>query len=261
MKTDNKARKALGQFAVCLFAFITQVHAGETDEMLEKLRAAYPGTRFDAVATTVVPGLFEVAMGRNIAYVESGGRYFFFGHLYDLPESRDLTALRKMEIDRVDVTAVPASDAVLISRTASPAYRVKLFSDPNCGYCRDLEQTLAELPQIEVEVHIVTLQPDPEGIARAIWCSPDRAKAWTAHMLGEAGAPGAPSPEVPAPSDCDTGALARNIALANQLGVYGTPTLIAEDGRIQPGATGRDALLAWLDRSTSYTSSRMESSR
>lgn len=256
MKTDNKARKALGQFAVCLLAFITQVHAGETDEMLEKLRAAYPGTRFDAVATTVVPGLYEVAMGRNIAYVESGGRYFFFGHLYDLPESRDLTALRKADLERVDVSDVPAGDSILISRTDSPAYRVTLFSDPNCGYCRDLEETLAALPQIEVQVHIVTLQPDPEGVARTIWCSKDRAKAWTAHMLGETSTPGTPSQ-----TDCDTGALARNATLAKDLGVYGTPTLISEDGRIQPGATGAEALLAWLDRSTSYTSSRTESSR
>ena len=39
---------------------------------------------FGAVSTTQWPGVFEVAVGNNLAYVDASGQYFLFGHLYDM---------------------------------------------------------------------------------------------------------------------------------------------------------------------------------
>ena len=72
-----------------------------SDEMLTRLRTAYPSTQFDAVRPSEIPGLFEVSMGRNVAYVEPKGRYFLFGHLYDLPANDDITARRQSELPAV----------------------------------------------------------------------------------------------------------------------------------------------------------------
>ena len=46
-----------------------------------------------------------------------------------------------------------------------------------------------------------------------------------------------------------------NIVLGSRLGVTGTPTIIAEDGRMLPGAVSAAQLSAWLDAGTSAASS------
>ena len=52
--------------------------------LLERLKTLYPATRFGAVSPTPWLGVFEVAMGNNIAYVDETGQFFLFGHLYDM---------------------------------------------------------------------------------------------------------------------------------------------------------------------------------
>jgi thiol:disulfide interchange protein DsbC len=41
----------------------------------------------------------------------------------------------------------------------------------------------------------------------------------------------------------------RNVALGERLGINGTPTLIAADGRMLPGAASKEQIEAWLLRS------------
>ncbi len=51
----------------------------------------------------------------------------------------------------------------------------------------------------------------------------------------------------PATRDC-THPVDRNVALAERLGISGTPTLIARDGRLLAGAVGLPQIEAWLDQ-------------
>ena len=48
----------------------------------------------------------------------------------------------------------------------------------------------------------------------------------------------------------------RNVALAERLGVTGTPTLVAADGRVLPGAASAEQINAWLSRSTTSAGPR-----
>ena len=248
MKTKLSALLMLGAALPAL--------ADSETEMLERLRAAYPATQFDAVAPSVVPGLYEVQMGRNIAYVERDGQYFFFGHILHLPTNTDLTAERKAEVSRTDTAALPLEDAIVIPARTQGARRVTLFSDPLCGYCRSLEQVLADLGDVEVQLFLLPLQAGSEGIAARVLCAPDPAVAWQAYMLDGVAPP-------IALSDCDSSALSRNRALARKVGVVGTPTLVSEDGRTQAGALSAEALSQWLGAVPSVTAElkNKESSR
>lgn len=211
--------------------------------VLARLRKRYPATRFDSVSASEIPGLFEVAMGRNLAYVEPQGRYFIFGHIYDLPANTDLTASRASALQAVAPGRLPQADGFVIRRSDKPAYRLSVFSDPACGYCRLLEKTLASLPEIEVTVYLLPLQDGSDEQASRVWCAADRSQAWQARMLDPA-SPAAAS--APASVPCDTSVFARNRALAAQLGIRGTPAIISSDGRMQSGALDRVSLMAWL---------------
>lgn len=232
-----------------LLAALTAVPAlaGPEAELLARLRERYPGTQWDAVRPSPIAGLYEVVTGQNLVYADYTGRYVLFGHLWDMPAQRDLTAVRKAGLTRLIHATLPAGDALVVRRSAAPTLRVAIFSDPACGYCRQLEQTLTQLPQLEASVYLTPLQAGGRALAEAIWCAPDRSAAWLDQMLRS---------QSPRTKACDTAALDRNLALSRSLGIQGTPTLVASDGRVLAGAASAPEILAWLEQSTDLESPR-----
>jgi thiol:disulfide interchange protein DsbC len=215
--------------------------ASATGEMGNRLQALYPSTRFGAINPTPWPGVFEVVMGANLAYVDESGQYFLFGHLYDMKSQRDLTAERKDSISTIDFDALPMSDAMKEVR-GNGSRVLAIFSDPDCPYCQKLESDIRDLTNVTIYTFLmplVSLHPAAHSKAVSIWCASDRTAAWHAMMRrGEA----VPQAECPHPVD-------RNVALGERLGINGTPTLIALDGRMLPGAASKEQIEAWLQRS------------
>ena len=104
---------------------------GESADVEKKrLQEAYPNTPFTEVRPT--------EMGRNIAYTDSTGRYFFFGQLMDMKTQRNLTTERSGEISRVDLKDLRPEDAIK-SVKGDGSRVLYVFADPNCGYCKQLE--------------------------------------------------------------------------------------------------------------------------
>lgn len=198
------------------------------DKVLGALHLRYPATQFGAVTPAPLPGLFEVVMGKNIIYTDESGRYFLFGHLYDMQLQRDLTAEIKEQVARIDFAALPLKDAVVRIK-GKGTRKLEVFSDPDCPYCRNLEQEIALLDDVTVYTFLFpveSLHPNAAGKSLSVWCSKDASGAWEKLMVQGKNLPVA---------DCDN-PLARNVALAESLDIHGTPTLISEDGRMLPGA-------------------------
>jgi thiol:disulfide interchange protein DsbC len=211
---------------------------GDTaDDVRARLIERYPSTPVDEVRTTPIAGLFEVAMGRKIVYVDATGQYFLFGRIFDLPGNRDLTEDRLRDLSRLDVSLIQP-DQVLEQGEGSKV--VYVFSDPGCGHCKRLEQTLAGMPTLRIRTILLPLQPGSSDLARDIWCAPDRQHAWSAWMLNGT------RPD-PAPETCQADVLARNLALAKRFGIRATPALVSPDGRVSLGALEAPALSAWVN--------------
>lgn len=207
-----------------------------------RLQSLYPATHFGVVNATSWPGVYEVLMGANIAYVDESGQYFLFGHLYDMKAQRDVTAEHKDTLVRIDFASLPLSDAIKEVR-GNGARVLAIFSDPDCPYCRRLESDLRSLTDVTLYTFlmpIASLHPTAHDKAVAVWCAKDRIAAWHATMWQDNALPHA---DCPHPVD-------RNIALGERLGIAGTPTLVAADGRVLPGAASKAQIEAWLVRST-----------
>ena len=214
----------------------------ELTSLMGRLQALYPSTRFGEIRPTPWQGVFEVAMGANLAYVDASGQYFLFGHLYDMKAQRDLTAERKDTLARIDFSALPLSDAIKDVRGRG-SRALAIFSDPDCPHCRRLEAELKGLSDVTIHTFlmpIASLHPQARAKAIAVWCAKDRLGAWQALMTRD---------QVPSSADC-AHPVDRNVALAERLGVTGTPTLVAADGRVLPGAASAEQISAWLSRST-----------
>lgn len=208
-------------------------------ENLEKrLKDMYPATRIDHVQTSEIPALYEVTMGKNSAYTDATGRYFVFGHLFDMKTQRDLTAERMEKQQRIDFAQLPLGDAIKIVRGKGERV-LAVFSDPDCPYCKRLEAELDKLSNVTLYTFPYPLEGlHPEAISKsiAVWCAPDRARAWADLMK---------TGKVPANRKCEN-PIQRNIQLAQRLGIQGTPTMLSADGRTLPGAAPGDRIEQWL---------------
>jgi thiol:disulfide interchange protein DsbC len=239
-RTSEIAASALLALMVCGSPGFAQTAEPMPEErVLTKLRALYPGTAFSRVQSTPVPGLYEVALGNNVAYVAEDGRYVVFGHLFDLQTQRDLTATQLVLHPGLDFAALPLADAIKTVR-GSGQRQLAVFSDPDCPYCRELEAQLVQLEDATIYTFLLplaSLHPQATRKAIAVWCMQDRARAWREVVLAHKTLP---------PRSC-ANPIERNLALANRLQVRGTPTLIAGDGRMATGVMSSAELTAWLD--------------
>jgi len=207
--------------------------------LLQKLKELYPATRFTTVTGTPIDGVYEVVMGQNIAYVGGDGRHFLFGHLYDMRTQQDLTAAKhghrddvSAETRQVNFATLPLSDAVKTVK-GDGSRVLAVLSDPRCPYCKALDEELAKLDNVTVYTFLLPwLSPESRPAAAALWAAavPDRAN--------------------------DTAVLDRNLKLASELGLRGTPMLIAHDGRVSEGARSAEALDAWLTLESREVASR-----
>jgi len=215
-------------------------------KVLAGLRRAHPSTTFDTVKATPLPGLFEVRMGNNVVYVSgTNTRFLLFGHLFDTATLRDLTPpgdtpapqpTEQAVPERVDIAALPVADAIKQVK-GSGRRRLYLFTDPNCGYCRQLDTELAKLDDVTIFNFMLPMLDHAAPVA--IWCAADRLVAWRQAMLGQ---PSTASRECSHPID-------RNAALGTRLRIRGTPTMVFEDGTRLESAAGAEVIEARLSAS------------
>lgn len=238
-----KNMKKMG-FLFCAVAalFSFQAACADTVAVEKKLKELYPNTQFASVKTTPIEGLYEVLMGQNLAYVHENGRYFVFGAMYDMQEQRDLTAQSRAKIEQVTYQDLPFKQAIkIIKGNGGQGKReFALFTDPDCPFCRRLEETLAGMNDYTVYVFLYpirSLHPDAVAKAEHIWCSKKPIQAWHDYML---------LGKDPKAQNC-ANPIADNIELAEKLNVRGTPTMLHRDGRRTSGALPRAELERWLN--------------
>lgn len=206
------------------------------------LQQAYPSTTFGKIESTVIPGVFEVQMGKNIGYSDATGRYFIFGNLFDMKTQTDMTAQKRELASRIQWDNLPLKDAIkVVKGNGKRVFAV--FSDPDCPFCKRLESTLSMVDDYTMYVFlfpIESLHPDAKLKSERIWCAQSPSKAWKAwNTTGDL----APK----AAKACNT-PIDRNIQLAAELGISGTPALISKNGTLSAGALPLERLEDFLDK-------------
>jgi thiol:disulfide interchange protein DsbC len=131
---------------------------------------------------------------------------------------RKLTALNVSQLPPVTMA---------IKRVKGDGKRqLRIFLDPMCPFCKKLEVEFERLNNVTLYVYPFPLEakfPGSTNIAKSVWCSPDKAKAWEDWMLRAL----RPS----APTNCSN-PFEQIEAAATKLNIDSTPTLVFADGGV-----------------------------
>jgi thiol:disulfide interchange protein DsbC len=200
--------------------------------------------RIEGVQPAQMPGLWEVRLrtgdGVQVIYTDANGGYLIQGNLHDLRANRNLTEERMRRLNAIKVESLPLDQAVKIQRGDGRRILV-MFSDPYCPYCQKFEETLIKVDDITVYVFMYpVIRPQNADHSKAVWCSPDRAKAWLDLAIQHK--------RPAAAANCDN-PVEKNLDLGRSLRINSTPTLIFANGeKVSGGMSGTD-LVKQLDES------------
>jgi len=208
-------KKLMGMMLVA--AFSLNVHADEAS-LRKAIEATYPKVRVESITKTTYAGLYEVFLDGQIIYTDD--KFSFLtadGRLIEPKTKRDVTGERLDEVTKVV--------------KGNGSRKLVVFSDPDCPYCKRLEQKeLVNINDVTIYTFLFPLEqlhPDAVNKSKAIWCAPDRAKAWQDWVLNG---------QLAKAGNCDTSAIDKSAELGRKLGVVSTPTLIFADGKRMLGA-------------------------
>ena len=201
------------------------------------------GSRIDSVTKTPYPGIYEIYSDGQIVYTDEKLTTIFLGPLIDGKTMKNVTAERMQKLTAIKFSDLPLELA--IKQVRGDGKRVfASFEDPNCGYCKRLAKDMVKLDNVTIYTFLMPiLSPDSLEKSNRIWCSSDRAKAWTDWMVdGKAPA---------GKGDCDTTAVRKTVELGQKMAISGTPTLFFTDGTRVPGAVPLAQIEKKLDQPNS----------
>ena len=209
----------------------------------QTIESRFPGVHVLDVQPAVVAGLYELYTGDQIVYADATGEYLLMGPLVQTRTRQNLTEDRLNEHGRIDFSSLPLDRAIKIVK-GNGSRRFAVFSDPDCPFCQQLEQSLLSVSDITMYVFlypIATLHPQAPGKAHAIWCAKDHAQAWSQWMHEK---------KLPPAGLCAGDPVKDLQQLGDKLRINSTPTLFFANGRRLAGSMPAADLEKILDETS-----------
>ncbi len=227
------------------FAFISSaVYAEATlDEVGERLTSTLPSISVTSLTETPVQGLYELITDGQIYYLDESAEYLIDGSLIQLKDRVNLTDSRLGGIHMSLINELDEKD-MLIYEPETPSTRsITVFTDISCGYCRRLHAELDTLLDEGVRVRYLLFPRGGLGSQghkdlESVWCADDPQTAMT----------NAKSGGKIEPATCDN-PIEQHVALAEKLGLRGTPLIYTDSGEKIPGYREANALATMVNDS------------
>jgi thiol:disulfide interchange protein DsbC len=223
---------ALAAFAVllCGSALAAEPAAKTPDPKAADPRAViakkFPGVKVEDVRLSLIPGIYEVPVGADVAYVSSDGRYIIAGDLYEIDTRTNLTEQGRASARAKLLSKLDERDMIVFAPGTPARHTITVFTDVECGYCRKLHSQIDQLTKLGVRVRYAAYprsgpNTDDWHKMEAVWCAKDRQAAITQAKLGQPLQSG----------QCGTTPVGKQFQLGEELGVRGTPAIFTRHGQ------------------------------
>lgn len=217
------------------------VFKGEDAVVSAALQKIAPGVVISSIKASPLPGIKEVMVDGRVLYVSNDGKYLLQGSLIEMPSRRNLSQASEAQERKGLLAGIPASQKITFA-PANPKYRVTVFTDIDCGFCRKMHTQIADYNKAGISVEYLFFPRAGEKSeswdkAVSVWCAPNRQKALTDAKADR-----------PVPKKTCTNPIAEDYALGRKVGVDGTPAVFGPDGTQLGGYLPPAEVLAKLNR-------------
>lgn len=200
----------------------------------------YKSADTDSIRPSEITGINEITSGGSIFYVSEDAKYMIKGNLIDLTARKDITEnklarLRVAKIEAIDRMQMINFDSNLKSRD------IYVFVDVDCGYCRKLHSEISQYIELGMSIHYLFYPRAGKNSgsynkAVSVWCAEDQKSSMNNAMNGiDQGMRSCANP------------IDNHMALAESLGIKGTPMIITGKGNVLPGYVPADKLSKVLE--------------
>jgi len=220
-------KPAIILIASALSLSIGAVNADE-NAVRQAIIKSIPSVKIDSIKPSEINGVYEVIVGANIFYVSDNGKYLLQGRLIDVETRTDLTEAKLGNI-RLQAIEKIGQDNMIVFKPKLSKYKVSIFTDIDCGYCRKLHSEIDQYMAQGITIQYLFYPRAGKGSdsynkAVSVWCAKDRNAALTA----------AKKDQVVEAKTCEN-PVDEHMKLAEAFEVRGTPMIITEKGNIYPG--------------------------
>jgi len=230
-------------FCAALLA-VVGVHAVAAEDADKAVRDAVkkvlPNAKINLIERSKLEGFYQVVADGQVLYFSADGKYLIHGSVFDIESRQDLGEKSLAVLRKSTMAKIPL-DKQIVFAPPNPKYRVTVFTDVDCPYCREFHKQIAEYNKRGVAVNYVLFPlPMHKGAdkkAEAVWCSADRNTAYTDAMNGKS----------PGDKVC-TNPVSELTEISKSMGVEGTPAVFNADGEHVGGYMTPDQLVQRLDQ-------------
>ncbi len=246
----TKVTKAISLLAILAGISLasTTVQAEPTlDEVQQRVSERLPGIAVSSLSKSSVSGLYELVTDGQVYYVDETAEYLVDGSLIRLSDRTNLTDARLGGI-HVSMIEEVGEDNMLIYEPQKPSNRsITVFTDISCGFCRRLHAELDTLLEEGVRVRYLLFPRAGIGSQghkdlESVWCADNPQGAMTVAKAGG-------NIE---PATCDN-PIEQHMALAERIGLQGTPLIYTDSGEKIPGYREAGVLASMVNESEPVT--------
>ena len=185
--------------------------------------------------------LKEVVVDSNVYFTTHDGRYLFTGPILDTERRLDIVAAKEDNLRHTYLSSLPQDVFVSYPSSGPSKYKVTVFTDIDCTFCRKMHNDMPSFNQQGISVNYVMLPRAGVGSAShkktiSALCSANPAEAITNAMQNKA----------PAPLSCELNQMSKHMEIARNLKIRSTPTIVLPGGQIKLGLTSPNQLLELL---------------
>jgi len=225
---DLKMKKTI-LLATALFSTFSFANV---DTVKSNLQKNHPDLKIEKIQPTEMKGIYSGVMGGQIVYLNDDAQHLIAGTMVRLSDQKNLTKDLVIKQNTVDWNKLNLNDAVKIVK-GNGKHKLAIFSDPNCPYCKNLEDELKNLNNVTIYTFIVPFKPQSVEPSKKVYCEKNPAQAWT-DLIAKGIQP-------TTKKVCEN-PIDRNFAVAKEIGVTGTPSIIFENGLKVVGAYPTDKI-------------------
>lgn len=188
---------------------------------------------------TELAGFYQVFTGQGLFYISADASRLVAGKVFAIDTVP--TDLTEQTVSLVRQELVKDNSALTIKYPApNERYKVTVFTDHTCPYCRQLHEQLDAYHAAGISIEYLAfpragLDHQSAKELNSIFCADDAAAVMTKAMAGDK----------PRLLRCNAN-MADHLSLARQMGVTGTPGIILPNGQLIPGFVPPERLLSEL---------------